>query len=106
VKKTGSRGRTITVKIKWADFRQATRSRTLASVVETRSALHEVALALIRSVFPPRKGIRLVGVSISNLAASDGEPVEDLLALAQSRREPERRETGGEAANILERSAG
>jgi DNA polymerase IV len=28
--------------------------------------LHEVALDLIRSVFPPPKGVRLVGVTLSN----------------------------------------
>jgi DNA polymerase-4 len=34
--------------------------------IETRDTLHEVALGLIRSVFPPPTGIRLVGVTISN----------------------------------------
>jgi hypothetical protein len=28
--------------------------------------LHELALELIRTVFPPQKGIRLVGVALSN----------------------------------------
>jgi DNA polymerase IV len=34
--------------------------------IETRDKLYEVALDLIRSVFPPPKGIRLVGVTLSN----------------------------------------
>ena len=34
--------------------------------IETRTKLHELALELIRSVFPPAKGIRLVGVTLSN----------------------------------------
>ena len=33
---------------------------------ETRDKLHELALELIRTVFPPPKGIRLVGVTLSN----------------------------------------
>jgi len=63
---TGQRGRTVTVKIKWADFQQSTRSQSFALPIESRASLHEASLGLIRSVFPPRKGIRLVGVTLSN----------------------------------------
>jgi DNA polymerase-4 len=65
--KTGGRGRTVTVKIKWADFQQSTRSQSLPTPVASRATLHEASLGLIRSVFPPPKGIRLVGVTLSNL---------------------------------------
>lgn len=58
-------GRTVTVKIKYADFRQATRSRTLQAPVASRELLHSVSCALLRSVFPPALGIRLVGVTMS-----------------------------------------
>ena len=74
---TGIRGRTVTVKIKWADFRVSTRRRSVEAPIEARNRLHELALDLIRSVFPPAKGIRLVGVSVSNLntggMSRDGE---------------------------------
>ena len=66
--KTGGRGRTVTVKVKWADFQQSTRSQSLATPVSSRSTLHEASLGLIRSVFPAPKGIRLVGVTLSNFA--------------------------------------
>ena len=59
--KTNSRGRTVTVKIKWADFQISTRSRSMEMTIQTRENLHQVALDLIRSVFPPPKGVRLVG---------------------------------------------
>ncbi|MGA2793973.1 MAG: DNA polymerase IV [Roseiarcus sp.] len=75
--KTGFRARTVTVKIKWADFQQSTRSRSMESPIDGRDRLHEVALTLIRSVFPPIKGIRLVGVTLSNFrslnVSADGE---------------------------------
>ena len=58
-------GRTVTVKIKYADFRQATRSRTLAAPVASRELLHSLSRALVRSVFPPAIGVRLVGVTMS-----------------------------------------
>jgi DNA polymerase-4 len=69
--KTGGRGRTVTVKIKWADFHQATRSSSCRSPVDSRAKLHEVSLGLIRAVLPPVKGIRLVGVTVSNFEAAD-----------------------------------
>jgi DNA polymerase IV len=75
--KANSRGRTVTVKIKWADFQLSTRSRSLESAIQTRLGLHEVALDLIRSVFSPPKGVRLVGVTLSNFQSqSSGEAAE------------------------------
>jgi len=70
--KASLRGRTVTVKIKWANFQISTRSRSIETSIETRDRLHEVALGLVRSVFPPAKGIRLVGVTISNFRPEDG----------------------------------
>ena len=67
--KANSRGRTVTVKIKWANFQITTRSRSIETTIETRDRLREVALDLIRSVFPPPRGIRLLGVSLSNFGS-------------------------------------
>ena len=64
-------GRTVTVKIKYADFQQITRSRTLGPV-RSHEALRESAQALIRSVLPTLKGIRLVGVTVSNFDSGEG----------------------------------
>jgi DNA polymerase-4 len=66
--KTGRRGRTVTVKIKWADFQQSTRSQSFPRGVDSRASLHTASLGLIRAVFPPVKGVRLVGVTLSNFA--------------------------------------
>jgi DNA polymerase-4 len=76
--KTNSRGRTLTVKIKWADFQISTRSRSMEMTIETREKLHQVALDLIRSVFPPPKGVRLVGVSLSNFRSQIPSEVAEL----------------------------
>jgi DNA polymerase IV len=64
--KANARGRTVTVKIKWADFQISSRSRSVETAIERKDKLYEVALDLIRTVFPPQKGIRLVGVTLSN----------------------------------------
>lgn len=65
--KTGTLGRTVTVKVKWADFRQSTRSRSFAEPVASRDRLREIARLLMRSHYPATKGVRLVGVTLSNL---------------------------------------
>ena len=56
--KTNCLGRTVTVKIKWTDFQILSGSRSMEAPIETRAKLHELALELIRSVFPPPKAIR------------------------------------------------
>ena len=78
---SGARARTVTVKIKWADFQQSTRSQSLTRPIDSRSTLHEASLGLIRSVFPPAKGVRLVGVTLSNFVVTrDVLQPDDLLA--------------------------
>ncbi len=62
---TGQRGRTVTVKLRWADFQQATRSRTLPSPVSDRAALVRIALELLRSLYPLTRKVRLLGVTVS-----------------------------------------
>ncbi len=59
-------GRTVTVKVKFADFRQITRSRSDPAPVSRHDRLRDASLALIRSVLPTDTGIRLVGVTVSN----------------------------------------
>jgi DNA polymerase-4 len=64
-------GRTVTAKIKFADFKIATRSRTLPGPVADRETLRTVAVELVRTVYPPRTGIRLLGVTVSNFDAPE-----------------------------------
>ncbi len=59
-------GRTVTVKIKYNDFKQITRSRSFNMPVMSRDDLHRAALDLTRSVYPVITGIRLVGVTVSS----------------------------------------
>jgi DNA polymerase IV len=66
------------VKIKWADFQISTRSRSLEMTVQTREKLHQLALGLIRSVFPLPKGIRLVGVTLSNFRSQSSTEAAEL----------------------------
>jgi DNA polymerase-4 len=74
--KSGIRGRTVTLKVKYADFRQITRSRTLPQPVTSEAEIAEVVETLLQPLFPVAKGIRLLGVTLSSL----GEDSETELA--------------------------
>jgi len=67
-------GRTVTVKLRYADFHTLTRSRTAPEPVATHAALEQTAIALLRGLYPLEKGVRLLGVTVS---AFEGERAED-----------------------------
>jgi DNA polymerase IV len=64
-------GRTVTVKIKYADFQIVTRSRTLAGPLAGKAMLERVSIELVRGIFPLEKKVRLLGVSLHNLYRQD-----------------------------------
>ena len=70
---SGIRGRTVTLKVKFANFQINTRSRTGQMQVRTRSELEQLANTLLEPLFPVTKGIRLLGISLSALAAEEAE---------------------------------
>ena len=81
--RTKAFGRTVTVKIKYADFQIATRSRSVTMPIDNQPLLQDLSLELIRSVFPVIKGIRLVGVSVSNFERDEKPaPAQMMLALS------------------------
>jgi DNA polymerase-4 len=65
--KTGAQARTVTLKVKYADFRQITRSRSGPAPVASRAELAEIASALLAPLLPAQKPVRLLGLSLSNL---------------------------------------
>jgi DNA polymerase-4 len=67
------RARTVTLKVKFADFQQITRSRTGHVPVASRDELMRIAEALLDGVFPAAKGIRLLGVTLSSLGEAPDE---------------------------------
>jgi DNA polymerase IV len=71
--RSGARGRTVTLKVKFANFRQITRSRTGQAPIGTRRELEQLGNALLEPLFPVARGIRLLGVSLSSFAADQPE---------------------------------
>src|SRR3954470_20551491 len=63
----GLAGRTIVLKVKYQDFQSVTRSKSLDRQVSGEAEFLEIGARLLRSVLPPPKGIRLLGLGLSNL---------------------------------------
>lgn len=69
----GTRGKTLTLKVKYADFQQVTRSRTSKTPLSSQVNLEELCDELLDTMFPSAKAVRLLGVSLSSLS-SEGSP--------------------------------
>jgi DNA polymerase-4 len=91
----GVRGRTVQLKVKLADFRLLTRSRTLPEPVDTAAPIGATARLLLRDPdmcgLIQASGARLLGVSVSNLVEGHEEQLQ-LFDGAPARR----RDTGDE----------
>lgn len=64
--RTGTKGHTITVKLKYSDFRQITRSKTMEMAIETEEDYVSISKSLMNDELLSELGIRLIGVGISN----------------------------------------
>jgi len=71
--RAGTSGRTITLKIKFSDFRQITRSRTIQNYIRDFKTLHREVTSIRKSLILENVRIRLLGVTVSNLESEEGE---------------------------------
>ena len=91
--KAGAFGRTVTVKVKFADFHQVTRSRSFPTAIARHELLQQASVVLVRTLLPTEKGIRLLGVTVSNfdripINAADELPLFDTASSITPRAEP------------------
>ena len=71
-------GRTVTLKVKYADFEQITRSRTPGGFVTEFGMFWQIAQELLSVVDYSEKKIRLMGLSVSNAQDLDRPEVYQL----------------------------
>ena len=76
-------GRTITLKVKFADYERITRSKTVTAAVGKAEAINQVARELLASVYLEGRSVRLLGISLSNLDGAT-EPKAIQLCLFES----------------------
>jgi DNA polymerase-4 len=67
VRASGVSGRTVTLKIRYADFSTITRSQTMGDAVDTAPTIARIAVSLLGQV-DVSAGVRLLGLSVSHLA--------------------------------------
>ena len=73
-------GRTVTLKLRYSDFKTVTRSRSLPRPVHTAQEIAPIIAQLLAGLAPFAKGIRLLGVTLHNLDGGDaGAPSLPLL---------------------------
>ncbi|MCC6942666.1 DNA polymerase IV [Novosphingobium sp.] len=77
IERSGSVGRTVTLKLKFNDFTPLTRARSLPRAVSGKAEFAELARALLDQQLPLPKPVRLMGLTLSALegaALEGGEP--------------------------------
>jgi DNA polymerase-4 len=82
VERAGVIGRTVTLKVKFADFTLITRSRSSVGPVTDIAAFEAIGQTLLVGLFPLPRGIRLLGLGLHTLHERDsGEPEQLGLAI-------------------------
>lgn len=71
-------GRTVTVKIKYSDFRLTTKSRSALIPITDAKQFETIALSLLKEGVNDQKPVRLLGVTVSNLEDLQPHPGQQL----------------------------
>jgi len=71
-------GRTVTLKVKFRDFQILTRAKSLDRAVAGRGEFLDIGCALLRTLMPLAKSIRLLGLTLSNLSEGEEAAAEPL----------------------------
>ena len=82
IEKAQAWGRTVVLKVKFADFRIITRSRSFASPVRSAEQLAQAGRELLLAQLPLPLGARLLGLGVHNLEGDDESEGDAQLALA------------------------
>ncbi|MGE9808047.1 MULTISPECIES: DNA polymerase IV [unclassified Janibacter] len=72
-------GRTVSIRVRFADFTTITRSRTLREATDVSREVYETARELFDALGLVRARIRLVGVRMEGLTPAAGTPVQERL---------------------------
>ena len=75
-------GRTVVLKVKFADFRIITRSRSFSAPVRSPDLLRQAGRELLLAQLPLRMGARLLGLGVHNLESEEAGEQGEQLALS------------------------
>ena len=71
IERSEVKGRTITLKVKFGDFTQITRSKSLPAAVPDFTSFEAIGQALLEALLPVPKGIRLLGLGLHSMVEED-----------------------------------
>ena len=71
IENNGVLGRTLTLKVKYADFQQITRGKSCDDFLASRREIADIARSLLAQLLPVSQGVRLLGLTLSGLARRD-----------------------------------
>jgi len=72
IERSDVKGRTVTLKVKFGDFSQITRSKSLPAAVPDFASFEAIGQALLEALLPVPKGIRLLGLGLHSMV-EEGE---------------------------------
>jgi DNA polymerase-4 len=81
VSKKGLYARTVTIKVRYADFTTVTRSHTEAPATQEAARIAERALMLLERTDAGKRSVRLLGVGVHGLSSAQNAPAPALLPL-------------------------
>jgi len=67
IERSEVKGRTVTLKVKFGDFTQITRSKSLPAAVPDFTSFEAIGQALLDALMPVPKGIRLLGLGLHSM---------------------------------------
>lgn len=71
VAQSQTQGRTVTLKLKYADFTVRTRQHSSEHLIHSAEALRRLGRHLLRTPHPPERAVRLLGLTLSNLVDAE-----------------------------------
>ena len=82
IERSSAYGRTVVLKVKFADFRIITRSKSFAAPLRSPDLLAQTARGLLRAQLPLRMGARLLGLGVHNLDHVEPDEARGQLSLS------------------------
>ena len=73
IARAGVSGRTVTLKVKYGDFTQITRSKSFSAPISAREDFESAGHALLSALHPVPKGVRLLGLGLHSIVEEDVE---------------------------------
>ena len=80
--KKGARGRTVTLKLRYADFQTITRAKSIPAPILDGASLLAAGEAILHPLLPTEQGIRLLGVTLSKFEGEEDEEDDEVAAPA------------------------